>query len=343
MNFRKTESLTQDELIAELDDCGYGGITKRQIANWRKNHLLPSFDFIGSGLGKKLGREPNFWSNGQQIVQQSVWVCRLLEIYGNFDSLYLPLWALGYEIPLSCVRESLAEPLKKITDEISEKAIISGHLEDYIGDEIYEGIKRAERIKKGTVQLPQEAFEAFMNIFLNPEYSLNDYPFEKGMETLKEWQNNSFSSKGNGRDNLFDQAPFFKQYLSLHQLKQAVDKATDDDFMLVKRDLEILRDILSLIYRMFLKLAVDLPNEFRTVPENLLGAIFGGARLLVLANLSLRRNGFSEKIDFFILEASRRFQDEINQKLDRELTGIAQKFSTAIKQSLEELEGSFSI
>lgn len=65
MEHEKIEALTQDGLIAELQNQDYSEITKRRIVDWRENDLLPPFDLIGGGHGKG-------WAKMQFLVRRSM-------------------------------------------------------------------------------------------------------------------------------------------------------------------------------------------------------------------------------------------------------------------------------
>ncbi len=96
MQQNESKTLTQDELVAELHDLGFSGVTARRVAAWRKHDLLPPFDRIGGGRGRSRGRESSAWMLGEAAS-----VHELLKIYKGFDDLYLPLLMLGYRVPLT--------------------------------------------------------------------------------------------------------------------------------------------------------------------------------------------------------------------------------------------------
>jgi hypothetical protein len=101
--------------------------------------------FIGRGFGRAHGgRQRNGWTDGDSIFNQALWVYRLLKSHSAYVDLYVPLWLLGFPIPLSRIREGLVKPLDTITDD----ATFDGRdaIEDYIDDAAYEfseGVRRA--------------------------------------------------------------------------------------------------------------------------------------------------------------------------------------------------------
>jgi hypothetical protein len=360
MLHEKMEALTQDGLIVELHKQDYNEITKRRIIDWRENDLLPPFDLVGGGRGKGSGRKCNSWSDGQRVIRQALWVWKLLQIYRGFDNLYLPLWMLGCEIPIWRVREALSEPLHKITGAIEADASMPGEFEDIIDDAAYEYSLGMELTEPESLRIPKEALEALINIFFNPEYNLNDYPFERGAETLKEWEHkfhhrNASAEMNKGIDtipstqnesanNLFDHAAFFKEYLSVHQFKMAVDECANDDLLCVEHDLRIVREMAFSIHKMILILAQDLPAEFKEMPglevvsAKFMAVIFAVGRLIVLADLSLRRNGFAEVIDRHMPEVLFWFRQEVNERLEIQLAEVSPKFAIAMKTNFERMK-----
>src|SRR5205085_1848788 len=255
MTDERVKALTQDELLAELHKHGYDDVTERQIAEWRRKELLPPFDVIGGGRGRRRGRERSSWSDGKLVFNQTLWVRELLQIYGSVESVRLPLWVLGYPVPLRHVREVLGGPLNEIAagiaDAIENKDRASGEIEDLIEEAAYQNVEEMRRAGAEALMIPQHSLEAFLNVFMNQGYDLTDGAFEIGSEELKDYENAmqqrcaaALAAEGLNDVNLsrqdsslmsfFDRAPFIKQYFSIHQLKLAVDECTDDDLRAVQ-------------------------------------------------------------------------------------------------------------
>src|ERR1043165_4824664 len=104
MEENESNIFTQDEVVAGLHKRGYTNVNKRWVALLRTNELLPPFDVMGRGRGKSRGRESSAWSNGEAVMEQAVQVCDLFKIYKHLDDLHLPLWMLGYDVPLKRAR-----------------------------------------------------------------------------------------------------------------------------------------------------------------------------------------------------------------------------------------------
>lgn len=357
MEERRDGTITQQELLTELRKRGYDTISKRRLIDWRANTLLPSFDLIGSGLGKGRGRECSLWSNGRLVLNQAIWVYELLQLYPSFESLYLPLWMLGYPIPLEFVREALHRPLREMALAIEREAQTPGDLEDIIDDAASRFGHKLARANQELLQMPEEALAAAINILFTPEYDLTDHPFQAGLhalqeldsrlrskhairfDTIQDEERGGTASDSQNDNPLFAHAGFFKRYLSLHELKRAVDDCTNDDLLVVKRDLAVVRELVVPIRKLILILIDDLSAEFRALFKHLLPAVFGTGRLLVLADLSLRHNGFSETIDRSLSELLRLFRDEVNERLEREMEAISENFAATLKALFHQVGG----
>jgi hypothetical protein len=362
MRDEKVGSLTQDELLAELHRRGYNDMTERQVADWRRKDLLPPFDVTGGGRGRRRGRERSSWSDGESVLDQALWVRELLQIYRSVESVRLRLWMLGYPIPLERVREALGEPLNEIAngiaDAIENEARASGEIEDVIEEAAYNHVEEMRRAGAEALQMPQHSLEAFLNVFFNQGYDLTDGAFELGAEELKEYESAmqqrcaaALAAEGLSEAYLarqdsslvsfFDRAPFIKQYLSLHQLKRAVDECTDTDLRAAQHDLYVLHEIALLVRKIIMILTRDLPAEYQPSRVDFLRAILGAGGVLVLADLSLRRNGFAQVIDHFLPEFLREFQEWFTEEVERELIEVSKHVPDVMETCIPIIVNSF--
>ena len=94
--------LTQDEVIAELNARGYE-ITPRRLVDWRQKGLLPPLVKRGRGQGQGW---VYVWED-PLVIEQAVAVQELLWLHERTGWLYVPLWCLGFEVPLERVRSQL--------------------------------------------------------------------------------------------------------------------------------------------------------------------------------------------------------------------------------------------
>jgi hypothetical protein len=359
MQDERRETLTQEGLVAELHKRGYIDVTVRRVADWRRNELLPPFDVAGGGRGQSRGREHSSWSGGTLVVEQAQWVCELLQLDRDFEALYLPLWLLGYPVPLTRVREALRRPLEEAVCGVEAEAASGGELEDIIGDAAYSYAKDVERTGAEVFQIPQDALEGFINILFNRGYDLTDAAFEFAVEAQREYERahrerhaaalaaegadpSYLSRQNDGFASFFTHAQFIKEYLSLHQLKRAVDECTDEDLRAVERDLGMLREMALMLHRMLTILARDLPEDFKDSMATILPAIFGVGRILIWADLSLRNKGLAEVIEYYLPEGLRLFREEFNEKLERELAESSRAIAEAMEISVKIITNGYS-
>jgi hypothetical protein len=239
MKHKTEKTLAQKELVNILNKLGFD-INERKIDDWKAKTLLPPFDLIGSGLGKGKGRENSLWKDRRSIIEQAIWVYRLMRVYHNAQRIYLPLWILGHSVPVELVRTALFEPLEGATRSLQEEAIsnleqvesyerVDGIVEDFIGDLVFKWVSTEQFAK--TIKAPQPIIEAAMNIFFNKDYELNDTEFEEGKIALSGWKKKEEEIKTvllegletdkdvrsntldpNGIELLFNNAQFIQEY-----------------------------------------------------------------------------------------------------------------------------------
>jgi hypothetical protein len=137
--------------------------------------------------------------------------------------------------------------------------------------------------------------------------------------------------KDNRLANLFDRAPFIKQYFSLHQLKHAVDECTDNDLRAVSRDLYLLREMALVARKVITILTSEVPSEYMPARADILRPILDVGGLLILADLSLRRNGFAMEIECFLPEALRALQQGFTEEVEHKLVEASKIVPDAIE------------
>jgi hypothetical protein len=357
MRATPNNSLTQDELVAELHRRGYSDITARRVADWRVHDLLPPFNMIGGGRGQRKGREQSRWMDRDLVINQAIRVCELLPNYRSLDELRVPLWMLGYPVPADQVRQALREPLDSAMRPIKEEIASSGEMEDLIDDIAYDLAQKWGRVGMELFQIPQETTEAFINVLFNEDYDLSDAPFKEGVMALQEYERRmqdqqaaAFAARGIQTDvpqrgsslgDFFKHAPLIKEYFSLPRLKRAVEESTDDDWRAVERDVNLLREMALLAHRMFKILIRDLDPKFDTSPASTLPPLFTCGKVLIWIDLSLRRHGYSELIDLSLAEAMRCLREKCDEKLERELAEVSPVVASTINSAVEIMIDSF--
>src|SRR5690242_15937877 len=105
-------STTMTELAERLADLGYS-ISKRRFTDWVQKGLLPPPRRHGLGKGKGVvfqWKEPG-------ILSQAVAIYELLEEYTRVNKVFIPLWLMGYEVPIEIVRALFLEQLDNFQEE----------------------------------------------------------------------------------------------------------------------------------------------------------------------------------------------------------------------------------
>lgn len=310
MQTEQSKTMTQDELVQYLQLLGYEDISVTRVAEWRKLELLPQFTSVGEGQGRGAGRKKGCWSNPAAVLKQAESIIELRKSYRRLEDLYLPLWQLGYSIPLDRVRAALQEPLMGAAKELDVQVNGRSAIEDEIDDAVA-GIMHGQL--PFVVNAPDDAgaaLSAAVNVVTNAEYKF-DEEYDYSVSKLKEWDHliAEQCQKLLGDDvaitpefvrddnnNIFPNAPFINQHLALPHLAAAVQSCTDEELMRVHRDLQVGREILKLLKQLYELLLPHLPAAWRALPNDM-SVIFSFGRLFIWADLALRHQGFGSLLD----------------------------------------------
>jgi hypothetical protein len=192
--------------------------------------------------------------------------------------------------------------------------------------------------------VPDESLAAILNVIANPQYAFWDQPYEEGVSKLKEWES-SFAQRcqvllGEGividpkivgdDNNIFANAPFINRYLSLPPLAAAAQDCTDEELMVVQRDLRIGRQLLLVLKRTFELLSPYLPEAFHFSSADM-AVIFNFGRLVIWADLALRRSGFGPLIDQLLQRILDQLHQDFNEAAERELQAAGPEIGKAFQ------------
>src|SRR5262249_53565100 len=161
---------------------GYAEISERTAGEWRRNGVLPEFDLKSRGLGQGPGKQPGAWTQGETVLNQAIWAHKLLRMYKRVDSIYLPLWMLGYSVPLPLVEKALESPFEEISrsirEEMEKEKDLGGDLafEDFLDQVVYEACQTFWPGGSGA-RISQAMLRVCYNLIFNPKYDLSDEPF----------------------------------------------------------------------------------------------------------------------------------------------------------------------
>jgi hypothetical protein len=326
------ETMTRAELALRMRERGYGDVTERRLSDWQERELLPPFDFVGKGLGQGRGRRASTWSDGLRILEQAEWIYELLSMYGDCQSIYLPLWMLGFAVPIRRVREALMGPLRSAICSIDAQPKTSGDLEDMIDDAASEVSIEMRATGLEILRVPQESLEAFVNILFNQDYQLADVPFQYGIQRLRYYlpQNQELPM-------IFGNAAFFNQHLSIRIVARALEKCDDDELGIVQRDLVDLCQVATKVWRLMDALYSDMPAEFRPNERELLRMGFELGRFAAYADITLRRAGFGALIEMGLAEIKKSLAEELNEQTLAEAAAASKDFAAGLMRCLENL------
>jgi|SRR5882724_2472226 len=330
MSLYQQPILTQEQLVEELRSRGYGDASETRVALWRKLELLPAFDGGGSGQGRGCGREKCFWTS-RSVVDQAVAVSDLLATYNRLEELYLPLWEMGFEIPIDRVRPALMAPLLKAAEDFSVREDGNEAIEDLIDEQvskIYPLIKR----KIPFFDVPEESLAVVVNVITNRKYAFWDEPYEDGVAKLKEWEL-SFAQRCrehlgtstevnrdviSDNNDIFKDALFIDRYLSLPCLLAVTQDCANEELLVVQRDLQTGGQILLVFKRIVELLSPFLPESWRLRPEKM-KVVFNFGRIMIWVDLALRRNGFGPLIDQALSQILNQVHNDFDEAAERQL------------------------
>jgi hypothetical protein len=349
MEHYEENPLTQTALVRRMQELGCASVTARRIAGWRKNDLLPAFDFSGRGRGKGQGRGSNGWLDGERVLSQALRVHQLLQTHKAVVDLYVPLWILGYPIPLTRIRAGLSKPLDTTTKDLACEINEGISVEDYIDDVTYEFSEGVKRANWNVLDMPQETLAAVLNILLNSAYDMKDQPFEDGVQSLGAWERIfqqkcldllddarlvSNAEQVPSESGIFRHAEFVHEYLSVPHLRQVINECTDEDLLAVGNDLRVGREIIGEIERLLPIVLPYIPEEMQPSGDEPLETLVSVSKILTWIDLSLRRSGHGNLIGLVLssmLEAIRRQSGEELQKTMTEYGSEITEMLTFIK------------
>ncbi|MDQ3816171.1 MAG: hypothetical protein M3362_00595 [Acidobacteriota bacterium] len=361
---------TETELAEELRNRGFE-VSQRTIAEWRRNHLLPPFDVVGSGLGKGQGRDRGSWSQRELVINQALWVCDLRLRYKRYEDLYIPLWMLGCSIPLGIIRDLLTYPLIVETEAVKAEATAfisrfnlnparKGVVEDLIDDAVHSlGFQEAAIVEE--FKMPPEVMEGLLNIFLNPDCDVDDPAgvVTNSREAIDKWDAETKKleleilqtegmaplSEDRRSSNPFEilkHARFIQQNFALHQLEKAMTECTDADLNQVQADMKTLCEIVLLLNRWLNVLRKNLRAEFRSQDENVFTIFVRFSKWVIWSDLSLRRNGYGQAIDAGREFVRNEIKEKVNEKLEQEIAAAAPEVAKGMEQAADAMKKFFT-
>jgi hypothetical protein len=369
MQQTKLKQLTENGLVLELDKLGVGGVSKRKLAEWRKEALLPDFDAFGRGLGKGQGKTESVWAQPDLVIEQAKWIQRMRAVGILHEKFHLNLWILDYSIHPEDVRDTLLEPLeahiemlefeaKRLQEKWQLNERTDGILEDVINDGATAVFSNMEKTPVKPLAIPQEALEILVNILLNPSFNINLSDLEVTFSELEDWSEvtHKFGSelfKGVGEEVendkkhiesfvfLLQNAAFIQHHFSLHQVEKAVRECTHKDLAEVQADLRILTKIVMIFAQTIgtiLPHIKPLAEDSSYNADEFLPMLFEFAEYFILADISLRRNGYSQFINQIRGKVLDKIEREFNEKMREDFERAAPVIGQSLSHTIELVE-----
>ncbi len=333
MTLTESKALTQAQLVEKFHAHGCADVTPRRVADWRRNDVLPPFDVIGRGRGgREHGRHSSVWADGDAVLNQALWVYQLLKTHQSFLDLYLPLWLLGFSIPLNRIRDALLKPLEMVSSEVAFEIDGKNAIEDRIDDAAFEFMQGVQRANWNVLDIPPEVLAAMMNILLNSAYNMEDEPFENAVDSLGEWERNlqqrcfeflddakavSRAEQLPNESGIFRHAGFVNNFLSVPHLRQVVTECTDEDLLAVDKDVSWLREIVFEIQRLLPVVLRHVPTEMQPKRDEMLATVLSVGQLSLLVDLSLRSRGYGELIDHVLMYLLNSIQTQTPEDVEK--------------------------
>lgn len=217
--------MTKAELVRQLEGQGCY-VTERRVTDWVQKELLPP-----PKRGAGSGRAPVYlWDRPEDVIAQAEDVYHLLAWHGRASRLYLPLWLLGGEVPLSRVRFHLAE---RFRHDIQAEGDEEGNVEDTLSRIALCQFGNHRSRGNDAAPLLPEATELYLNVLFNPELDLSLWA-----ESTDMWETLTRSSDPSGDKGVTEAdtchfvlqvAHFANEHLSVPHCRSLVDGASDHD------------------------------------------------------------------------------------------------------------------
>ncbi|MDQ3692166.1 MAG: hypothetical protein M3464_00865 [Chloroflexota bacterium] len=148
-----------ETLISEMEKLGYL-VTKRRLLDWVQKGLLPHPRARGRGRGRGKVYE---WT-APDVLHRAVDVYDLLAWHRRTSDLFLPLWVLGYEVPLTEVRAGLRQVIEGLDAGLDATIPRFGDRSDLVSDLL---VTAQQQVQQDA--LPTPVLVAFLHAVVNPD------------------------------------------------------------------------------------------------------------------------------------------------------------------------------
>lgn len=288
--------IIEEDLIENLEKLGIP-INKRALTDWRQKHYLPPLKSHGRGRGQG---KVYYWSD-QEVIQQAVLVDEMMLAEFQGKRINLILWFLGYEVPVSLIRNILLKGIDKFELLMTGGNRSGDKIEDYVSGFISKYNRLTHKYPQ--FELPSDQrpgeMEILINILVNPEFDLNEIPYMEGARAFiqrlggsknkeKEEEDVSLLSPADVEEALTGWT-FFRNIFFIGHLKEALVEASEERMRKVQTDI-------SQIFSELGKLFGGIP-AFEGLREHRFHAVNDFGVILTCVDLAIRHAGWDEFLD----------------------------------------------
>lgn len=238
---------TPDEVLAELLRNGYE-ITPRRLVDWRQKQLLPPLVQHGRGTGQGW---IYVWED-PLIVEQVIAVQELLWIHERTGWLYVPLWCLGFDVPLDRVRAHLLVKLERGRALLTRGARDPSSIADKVSALAFREATRSGPRTGRHVQV--DVLEYWLTLLAgDTEYSPDWEAWEQVAAAVAAFGGSGTHDATEAGEQLWTPAGlqlirrWTRRYTSLPRLEEAALKATDAEWAAVHLDWQALARLVEVI------------------------------------------------------------------------------------------------
>lgn len=246
--------------------------------SWREKGLLPDFDVRGRGRGRGQGRSFSYWDDAEKIIGQASTIFELLQWRDRVEDAYLPLWLLGYQIPVETARMKLREEIINLRELLAKDEVNYEDREDVLYAMACALFNKWQRERDSEVPA-LESIDLIVQIVGNPAYVPDD-PISSNLE-------------------------FVREYLSLTALDESLRDVTSEELSQLQRDFGVIADVARRFFSVLPRFSGNFPHKY--------GLLTIAGRLVVMFDLAFRRAGYGAAIDYYLSIASSTIRDNLHK------------------------------
>lgn len=284
--------ITQEDLLAILEQSGRPNFTKRRLTQLTGEGLLPQLRRT-SQVGSN--RPVYVWE--QEVVAQATYLYDLIEQGEARPRLLLALWLGGYDVPFAPILHSWIEPIDTLLHNLTageqdqDEALwhISSSLTQYAEPKWKFSPRPDQVIRAVGMDAWRELMEYFLDMLAVPTYEPDEASYESLLRTLQSI--NGIAQANADPEETLSLVLSLREVFALPRLRDALVNATVEEWTQARDDYLALCQLLRQLAALFPRRNALLTTEMRQ-------ALFlkWGAKLPPLL-LAARYAGYGDWID----------------------------------------------